>query len=755
MSIYGQSTYVNGVHSPLLNTLGDTGVIRTIFVDRYSTDEDGGLESQVARHMSLYPDDLDVVSYLELIDQGAFENVPKLSVGSVLQEGIPAWVSARDVHHEAKKTRPQISMVRFGDKLFVRVNMSAVKLDIRRADGSEDNAYTVLLVAFVKAFPNLKKVCWAHDINRVSRTGVNWSILLREHEEHGVRMSLGGKVYDLSEHGIQALLGLMGVISSEDDPVRRRRMLTGQINKWTSGVFALGPQFLPYGWDLPRRETGTVPSRAHPIPNLEAGKAMGQFFELFADGKPPREIIQRMAQLEADGQISRRAGNSVGMTFQNALESSSPLECAKLVNGMARRTNENGIPSPERPSETVLSEYLAGADPRLIFDIPQQLAIATMETFRTGIWLRALKNTIRQKNFRDLGNIPVSFGDDASKSYFIIPAPWPWPVDENTGELIERFGIPDDVLRRAAARVLRNLRPNNAGPRGGRTHVRAERRAFQNFNEWEIGDSTYIAWAAAGSRSGLVNTTIYRQSKTSPRPWSHIRNDRAHHPVATIRQSDLMSAVAQNLIVDIPESLLAKTQSLGSVQVRTTQSEREIQKDGLLARAERAAQEAKVYNLAAAGSRKIAAVTAEEEGLDQAETYMKEATEHSRKARDHEQKSIQLREQAEQQTDADSYSTNGDPIETNLSIVAYMAAGLTKSLERKRVTATVGTLCDKLFSNWTFEPYVGPAGESLVRYSVALELPVEGDSTVQVTLNGSVKNVYRPKGSKGNHQVSG
>jgi hypothetical protein len=663
------------------------------------------------------------------------------------KEGVPAWIASRAVHDEAKELRPQISMVRFADKLFVRVNMSAVKRDIRRADGSEENVYTIFLVSLVRACPNLEEVRWAVDVTRASRNGVNWSVLLREHEEHRVRMCFGGQSYALDEQGSRVLLSILGAVGSEDDPVRRRRMLSGQVTKWTSGAFALGPQFLQYGWDLPRRETGTVPSGAKPIPNLEAGKAMGQFFELFADGKPPREIIGRMAQLEANGQISRRAGNLVGLTFQDALESQSPFECAKMVSGIARRDYENGIPSPERPSEALLSEYLAGADPRAIFDIPQQLAISTTETFRTGIWLRALKSTIRQKDLKILGNTAVSFGDDTSKSYFIIHAPWPWPVDENTREVIERFGIPDDVLRRAAVRILRNLRPNNAGPQGGRAHVRAERRAFQNFAEWESGESIYIAWATAGSRSGLVNTTIYQQSKVAPKPWSHIKSGTSHRPVATLRQSDLMSAVAQNLMVDIPESLLAKTQSLGSVQVSTTQSEREIQHDGLLARSQRAAQEAKDNKIAAAGARKLAATNAESGDLEQSQMYMEDATEYLKKAKDQEQKSIAFLEQAEREDIGNVSIHEGDPIETDLSIVAYIAAALTKSLERKRVTATVGTLCDKLFSNWTFEPYVGPDGERLVRYSVALELPVEGDSTVQVTLNGSVKNVYRARTS--------
>ena len=745
MSLYEDGKYVNGVHGPLLNALGDAGAIRYIFVDRYSTLQEGGLDSQVTSHMSCYPDDTEVRKYLALVDQGAFDADPKTSVGSVSDEGAPAWIASRTVHHEAKETRPQISMVRFADKLFVRVNMSAVKRDIRRVDGSEENVYTVFLVSLVRACQNLEEVRWAVDVTRASRNGVNWNVLLREHEENRVRMCFGGQSHALDKQGSRVLLAILGAVGSEDDPVRRRRMLSGQVIKWTEGSFALGAQFLKYGWDLPRRETGTVPKGAKPIPNLDAGKAMGQFFLLFADGKPPREIIQEMAKLESRGLISRRSGNQVGLTFQDALESKNPLECAKLVQGMARISSENGIPSPDRPSESAIGEYLAGGDPRSIFDIPQQLAIASMETFRTGIWLRPLKSTIRQKDLQILGNTAVSFGHDNSKSYFIISAPWPWPTDKSTGELIERFGIPDAVLRRAAARLLRNLKPNNAGPKGGRAHVRAERRAFQNFKEWEIGETTNIAWAAAGSRPGLVNTTIYRQSKTCPQPWSHLKNDPTCSPIATLRQSDLMAAVAQNLIVDIPEGLLAQTQSLRSVQVRTNQNEIEIQHNGLLARAERAAREAKDNKVAAAGARKLASTNHESGDLEQSQMYMEDATEYLRKAKDQEQKSKAFREQAEQEEIGVAPGQEGEPVEADLSIVAYMAAALTKSLERKRVTAAVGTLCDKLFSDWTFEPYLGTEGQPLVRYSVALELPVEGDLAVKVTLKGSVKNVYRPR----------
>jgi hypothetical protein len=206
-----------------------------------------------------------------------------------------------------------------------------------------------------------------------------------------------------------------------------------------------------------------------------------------------------------------------------------------------------------------------------------------------------------------------------------------------------------------------------------------------------------------------------------------------------------MAAVAQNLMVDIPEGLLAQTQSLRSVQVRTNQSEIEIQHNGLLARAERAAREAKDNKVAAAGARKLASTNHESGDLEQSQMYMEDATEYLRKAKDQEQKSKAFREQAEQEEIGVAPGQEGEPVEADLSIVAYMAAALTKSLERKRVTAAVGTLCDKLFSDWTFEPYLGTEGQPLVRYSVALELPVEGDLAVKVTLKGSVKNVYRPR----------
>lgn len=742
MNAFNHGTYVNGVHRPLIDALGDLTLIRTAFMDRYSTEEEGGMDSQVARHMALYPEDPEVRSYLDLISEGTFANHPRKSSGSISTEGSPAWISARDVHHEAKGSLPLIAAVRFADKLFARVSMSAVERDIRRFDGSEDNVYTVFLVALLRACPNLEEVRWAGDHTRASRIGVNWSVLLREFEENHVRMSFANKSYSLHDPGSRVMLSVMGAVSSEDDPVRRDRMLSGQIAKWSTGVFALGPQFLKYGWDLPRRSTGTVPSGAKPIPDFEEGKVMGKFFELFADETPPSAIVQCLAEFESRGLIRRRAGNLVEASFQDALASTDPKKCAKVVARVARTVTENGIPSPQRPSESALSEYLAGGDPSSIFDIPQRLAIATPETFRTGVWLRALKSSVRRKNQKIMGFTAISFGDDISKSYFIIPCPMAWPVDEKTGEVIERFGISDDVLRRAAVRILRSLRPNNAGPKGGRAHrSRAERRAFQNFVEWQIGDSVFYAWASPGSRSGLVNTTIHQQPKTSPRPWSHIRNDPTHPSIATIRQTDLMAAIAQNLAVDIPDSLLALSQTFASVQVERTQSDRDLQHNGLMVRSERAAQEAKENKVAAAGARKLAATMAEKGDLEQSQIYMEDASGYLRKAKDQEEKCIAFREQANQNEIGDQSGHVGDPIETDLSIVAYMSAALSKSLERKRVTEDIGTYCDKLFSDWVFEPYEGPEGEPLVRYSVAFQLPVEGDSVVKVILQGSIKNV--------------
>ena len=745
MNSFNHGTYVNGVHKPLLDALGDLTLIRTVFADRFSTDEEDGLDSQVRRHMSLYRDDPEVRAYLALNDQGVFENDPRESIGSASAEGCPVWISARDVHHLAKESRPQIAAVRFGDKLFVRVNMSALKRDIRRSDGSEENVYTVFLMSLVRALPNLEEVRWAVDSTRASRSGANWSALLREFEEHRVRMCFGGQSYSLHDPGSRVLLSILGAVGSEDDPLRRYRMLSGQISKWSVGVFALGPQFLRYGWDLPRRSTGTVPSDAKPIPNLEEGKILGKFFELFAEGAPPKAIVQCLAEFESRGLISRRAGNLVGATFQDALDNPDPKSCAKVVSRIARRTWENGIPSPERPSESAIAEYLAGGNPQSIFDIPQQLIIANPETLRTGVWLRPLKSTIRRKDLVILGHSAISFGDDLSKSYFIIPCPMSWPVDEKTGEVIERFGISDDVLRRAAARILRNLRPNNAGPKGGRAHPRTERRAFQNFSEWEIGDFIYYAWAAEGSRKGLVNTTIYRQPKISPRPWSHIKDDPGHPAIATVRQTDLMAAITRNLMVDFPESLLSQSQTFAAIQVETTQSELEMQRDGLLLRAERAAREAKENKVAAAGARKLAATMAEVGDMEQSQMYSEDATGYLRKVKELEEKSISFREQATLNQFGDATGHAEDSIETDLSIVAYMAAALSKSLERKRVITKIGEYCDKLFSDWVFEPCDGPEGEALVRYSVAFHLPVEGGSTAKVILHGSVKNVREKK----------
>lgn len=734
--------YVNKVHAPLAAALGDTSGIRVAFVDRYSTEEHGGLESQVARHMALYPEDKNVAAYLQRIDDGAFEEVPTAGRGCLDDQLTPVWVSAVDVHHLARDSKPQVAMMRIGDALFVRVSMSAMRRDIRREDGSEDNVYTLLILSLLSACQDLEAIRWASDVTRAARDSVNWTLLLRAHRERQVHMGFAGQLYDPTDQGARVTLSLLGALGSEDDPTRRLRMLGGQIHKIADGQFGLGPQFLPYGWNLPTTERGTVRSGAKPVGDPKTCLPLQALYQGVASGTPPRDIVMQLARFEAEGLMARRAGNNEGFSFQTALEHRSPTACTKLIAKMIRTPKWNGIPSPDRPSEEQISDYLAGGDPTDIFDVSQRLALAIVELLRTGVWLRAQQSTIRQSRL-SIGGYEAHYFDSDGPGFFLIPAKWSWPIDDQTGQTIERFGIPDETLRQAGARLLRSLRPGNSGRKGGRAHIRAERRAFQEFGEWENDGNVYCAWAAPGASKGLVNTVIYSQPIEDRQPWSYLKNGPARS-AATFRQSHLVMAIVRNLTEDLPDYLDAASVPAKVALVVSQSDERLDRATGLEARARRALADADAEENDARRLRRLAALVLEQSGKAEALIHLKEADECTASAVKMRERASEFQSEARKlRADALTESHHGeDEVEADLSIVAYLAAALSRSVAQKRVPASIGELCDRMFHDWRLVPEMGSDGKPQVKYEVLLTPPVlDGVQEISIKLTGTVADV--------------
>ena len=99
--------YDRGVHLPLIRALGDTSAVRVVVVDRYSKEDADSRDSQVERHLALYPNDLDAREYRRMIEDGMFAK------GTSTDPRIGA-VSPADIHHLASSRKRDVVFAKVG-----------------------------------------------------------------------------------------------------------------------------------------------------------------------------------------------------------------------------------------------------------------------------------------------------------------------------------------------------------------------------------------------------------------------------------------------------------------------------------------------------------------------------------------------------------------------------------------------------------------------------------------------------------------
>ena len=122
--------YDRGVHLPLIRALGDTSAVRVVVVDRYSKEDADSRDSQVERHLALYPNDLDAREYRRMIEDGMFVK------GTSTDPRIGA-VSPADIHHLASSRKRDVVFAKVGRTLFLRVLLSAAQQQTIRENVSQ------------------------------------------------------------------------------------------------------------------------------------------------------------------------------------------------------------------------------------------------------------------------------------------------------------------------------------------------------------------------------------------------------------------------------------------------------------------------------------------------------------------------------------------------------------------------------------------------------------------------------------------
>jgi len=139
--------------------------------DRWSVVGDSsGIATQVRTTTKLYPNDEDVAAYTA-IPQEAFDPT---RADLAAKYGL-VWIRLSDIHPLAT-TDEYVGCLWAGKKtLFFRITASAVKRQIHRFDGPDENGYTVLMLAVFNHYHTLQWTRWASDVTRAARDNVNYA----------------------------------------------------------------------------------------------------------------------------------------------------------------------------------------------------------------------------------------------------------------------------------------------------------------------------------------------------------------------------------------------------------------------------------------------------------------------------------------------------------------------------------------------------------------------------------------------------
>lgn len=122
-----------------------------------------------------------------------------------------------------------------GTTLFVRATTSAVKRAIRRPDGPDENAYTVLLSQLVRHYsPALLR--FDEDTTRAARDDLSSGVLADTCIGRGTKVQFGtGQQWDPQDPMQQQMLKQLLGFGALDDHARRRKLSGKRLQKLVSG----------------------------------------------------------------------------------------------------------------------------------------------------------------------------------------------------------------------------------------------------------------------------------------------------------------------------------------------------------------------------------------------------------------------------------------------------------------------------------------------------------------------------------------
>ena len=764
--VKAHGAYTEGkVHLPLASALdaAGTATVTVAHWDRYSTEDEGGLASQVARHTAIYSD-ADTAAYRQLPEAAFVPGSKEASKAGVV------FISESDITPKLPGRKPVASMVVVGTTLFTRMSMSATKQSAERLDGAAENPMTLLVwqtVQHLGSHLNLSR--WKDDPNRAAREPMAWVTLMAVHQQRGVKMGFGGRTYDLSVSEERFMLGVLGALGTEDDPARRRKVTGGRLSKIAAGGAVMSEDQMPTGWRLSCDDRGRPVKEGTrglvPVVDEAAVAPLAAVYAMYAEGKTHGECAAVLAEYEqaSAGAFRRRSGqrrDTCELTFASTLGDRTKSYDA-VLSLMTKRTPTRGLPKAEAPSDEAINKYLAGADPSAVFDLAQRLFIAKVELVRTGTYLRVLVSDIKGRDTVLDGRKPQFLDEYDDTGYFVIEAPWPKITDEQ-GQV--PAGLSDEVCRKVAARLLRGIRGEPAKT-GGRAHrFRGERRAIENFLPWIEGENEYML-IARQHNSGKANAIVLARpeaaginppgSKRERRGWT-LELSSPTNIVGTVSIHELCLDVAHRIEDELLTAINAnEVASLGTVAEVQRTSDLDERRQRLLTRAQMADDEAKAEASSASGARKMASKSMEEGDEDAAMDFYADAQQAKAAAVAASERAKQLRAEAEALSDT-TEDGDSESEASHISVVAYLVAGLRRAAANGGwAPARVGEIADNLLGNWRFTHRTDQAGPAVFDYTVNLTLPLLDGGTMSRPVTGRVRDVRNVKGPLGTGPSTG
>lgn len=689
-------------------------------VDRYSTGEEGGIDSQVGRSTRLHSVDSDVQQYLA-IPEDAFDR-------SRFEAGAPHGVvhlTLSDIHPSVRGDDYVGALVRRGGTLFLRLSTSSTQRQIRRPDGPDENAYTALLIALMNhTVGSLTEVRWSDDTRRAGRETPSWAAVTSRAAQLGVHLTFGTKTYDPRTDRL--LLSLLGGLNETDDETRVRSVVGGRLEKLVSGACPISERQLPHGLRHVRRGDGRVlieKNRRFVEADLEIHPHIVEALRMHADG---RSYIDIGTEVLARHRVPRRGQTTApGATYADLLDNRNGLACA--TQGFFTVAGHGSVTE-------------------------ERFYLGKLAVWETGTYPYRLRNQLRQRGAAIAGVVPTYEGPDDVTGFFDLELDWGVPLT----------GFRDDAERaEVIGKCRERLLAERRAPRKveGRAAVAGDTRVLGGpFDRWAADDPRDERWQGDTTEYG-VSTRVHNSGTNTyvlvHYPSSSGRDDNGRpvgllrftsrpgrHVAGTWSSAAWCASVAASIEALVENGLLdpAAVAAASLPDGATARSEDQARRAVLEQQLRTAQARAQEHRADAEGLELMAGRKERVGDCDAADRYDQRA----RQANDQAAAQASVAARIRDQLDRLSHQPRLEDRLVNLTVLAYLQAGLQRAARANgRGSHRLRQLTEEHLTDWKLR-----VRGDRIRWSCVLVLPLTSGDRACFPVSGDVENIRHRRGGR-------